>query len=75
MPESRSSYGPYGITHVCSNSIQTVRSFWDQSHQPFDALSRALSTPKMAPFSRVAKYQNSSKSHLFQKLENTLISR
>ncbi len=31
--------------------------------------------PKTAPFSRAAKYQISSKSHLFQKLENTLTSR
>jgi hypothetical protein len=31
--------------------------------------------PKMPPFLRASKRQNSSKSHLFQELENTLIFR
>jgi len=35
----------------------------------------ALVKQEMAPFSREVKYQNSSKSHLFQKLKNTLIFR
>ena len=39
------------------------------------ALSRQQSTPKTPPFSRVPKHQNSSKSHIFQKLENTVISK
>ena len=58
------------------------RQGWDAS-APFgpipppnqSALSRARSILKMPPFSWVVKYQNSSKTHLFQELENTLIFR
>ncbi len=48
----------------------------DRPHHPIrSALDRASSTPKTAPFSRAVECQGPSKSHLFQELENTLISR
>jgi len=42
---------------------------------PFSSANQVQCAQKKTPFPRAAKCQNSSKSHLFQELQNTLISR
>ena len=54
---------------------QIVRSFWTSSTNQPECIKPHNDAPKMAPSSRVVKCQDSSKSHLFQNLKNTLISR
>jgi hypothetical protein len=53
--------------------LDSIGAYYTQNIESLGEL--RIDTPEMAPFSRVVKSQNSSKSHLFQELENTLISR